>query len=380
MMTPPALLCLSPCLLVCLSSPPPLADLSATDWSILPWLIVALCALILAGIFAGNEIGIYSLSKVRLRLRTAKNHPSALTLNQWLKDPTYVLEGLLILQNIASFAFSAAVTAILAAYGFGDFTQAVISIAIVTPLVLIFADIMPKDLFHTHADRWTYRLVPGLKVLFGAITVIPLLPLVNQLSRLSVKLVGGKKTADDLPKGPRMEMLSLFQESAATGALTGTQQDLVQRALRLARISIRETMIPWNNVVGVPAFISADGFRALVRRYNVSRMPVMGRSPSEVLGIVDVLDVLTIMASPGGPGSLPSSASPGTATGPAFKLTDYLHPAMTLIGEQSVRSAITLMQKARQTLAVVVDRQGRAIGLVTMKDLVEELVGDLETW
>jgi putative hemolysin len=220
------------------------------------WMVVALASLILAGIFAGNEIGIYSLSKVRLRLRTAKNERNALVLNEWLKDPTYALVGLLILQNIASFAFSAAVTEILSGYGINnEFLQGIISIAIVTPLVLVFADIMPKDLFHTHADRWTYRLVPGLKLLFRVITIIPLLPLVNLLSRLSVKMVGGKKTADDLPKGPRMEMLSLFQESAATGVLTGTQQDLVQRALRLARISIRETMIPWNNVVGVPAFI-----------------------------------------------------------------------------------------------------------------------------
>ena len=83
--------------------------------------------------------------------------------------------------------------------------------------------------------------------------------------------------------------------------------------------------------------------------------------------------MLTAMAAPGGAGG----SGPGQAP---FRLIDYVHPAMTLIGEQSVRSAITLMQKARQTVAVVVDRQGRAIGLVTMKDLVEELVGDLENW
>jgi putative hemolysin len=338
-------------------------------WMVYVWLGVAVVSLVAGGIFSGSEIGIYSLSKVRLRLRTAKNEPGALVLHEWLKDPTYVLEGLLIWQNIAGFAFTAAVTEILSAWGLGDFWRGLVSIAIVTPLVLVFAEIMPKDLFHTHADRWTYRLVPGLKALFGLITVLPLLPLVNLLSRASVKVVGSKKTADETPKGAggaRLEMLSLFQESAATGVLTGTQQDLVQRALRLARISIRETMIPWNSVVGVPAAISEGGFRALVRRYNVTRMPVLGRSPSEVLGIVDVIDVLTILASPGSAG--------------AFKLLDHVHPAMTLIEEQSVRSAITLMQKARQTLAVVVDRQGRAIGLVTMKDLVEELVGDLENW
>jgi putative hemolysin len=340
--------------------------LGEVPWTVYLWLGVAVVSLAAGGVFAGNEIGIYSLSKVRLRLRTSRNEPNALVLNEWLKDPTYVLQGLLIWQNITGFAFSAAVTELLSAWGLGEFWQGVFSIVIVTPLVLVFADIMPKDLFHTHADRWTYRLVPGLRACFGLITVVPLLPLVNLLRRASMKAVRSKKTADSLPQGPRMEMLSLFEESAATGVLTGTQQDLVQRALRLARIHIRETMIPWNSVVGVPAGISEGGFRALVRRYNVTRMPVLGRSSSEVLGVVDVIDVLTGLAGAGAVGG--------------FKLLAHVHPVMTLIEEQSVRSAITLMQKARQTLAVVVDRQGRAIGLVTMKDLVEELVGDLENW
>ena len=143
-------------------------------------------------------------------------------------------------------------------------------------------------------------------------------------------------------------------------------------SLRLARISVREVMIPWNRVVGVPASISVEGFRALVKRYNVSRLPVLGRSTTEVLGIVDVLDALSIQASGLGAG--------GAGTSSGFRLGAHLKPVMTLIGEQSVRSAITLMQRARQTAAVVVDRNGRAIGLVTMKDLVEELVGDLENW
>jgi putative hemolysin len=334
-------------------------------WAIYLWYGIALVSVVASGIFAGNEIGIFSLSKVRLRLRTAKNEKNAMILNEWLQHPTYALEGLLVLQNIAGFAFSASVTGILEHYGYTEGKQALISIAVVTPILLIFADIMPKDLFHSYADRWTYRLVPMLKWLFRLITVIPILPLMNGLSYLSTRLVRGKQEKE--PSGPRTEIMALFQESAATGLLTGTQQDLVQRALRLARINIREIMIPWNRVVGVPATISTEGFRALVRRYNVSRMPVLGRSMNEVLGIIEVLDVLTAQAAGGGGGA-------------GFKMTDHVHPAMTLIGEQSVRSAITLMQRARQTLAVVVDRQGRAIGLVTMKDLIEELVGDLENW
>jgi CBS domain containing-hemolysin-like protein len=322
--------------------------------------------LIAAAIFGGAEIGIFSISKVRLRLRTARKERRALLLNQWLEDPTYALEGLLILQNIAGFIFTAIVTRLFTSWGFGPTGEMLLSIAVVEPTILIFADIMPKDLFHTYADRWIYRLVPILKWMFRFLTWLGLLPLVNLLSRVSMWAVGASKNPPKVT-GPRMEILTLFEESAATGLLTGTQQDLVQRALRLGRISVREVMIPWNRVVGAPAAISNDGFRALVRRYGFSRMPVLGNSTTEVLGVVDVIDALS-----------PRPTSDGTPA--PFKITNHVHAAMTLIGEQSVRSAITLMQRARQTVAIVVDRHGRAIGLVTMKDLIEELVGDLENW
>jgi CBS domain containing-hemolysin-like protein len=340
----------------------PAAEPLATSVQLYAWYALALISILCCALFSGAEIGVYSLSKVRLRLRAVKKQPSALTLTEWLKQPTYPIEGLLVLQNISSFGFSAAVTGVLSLKGFSEFGQAFISIAFVTPMILLFADIMPKDLFHTHTDRWTYRIVPLLRWSFKAITWIPLLPLVNMLSWLSLKLVRSPK-AETAAMGPRSEILALFQESVATGTLSGNQQDLVQRALRLARISVRDVMIPWNRVIGVPASISFDGFRALVRRYNVSRLPVLGRSTNEVLGIIDVLDALTHQPSGGD-----------------FHLIAHLHPMVTLIAEQSVRSAITLMQRARQTAAIVVDRQGRAIGLVTMKDLIEELVGDLENW
>ena len=336
----------------------------ATSVALYAWYALALVSILAAAIFSGAEIGVYSLSKVRLRLRTFKKQPNALILADWLKRPTYPIEGLLILQNLSGFGFSAAVTAILSLKGFSELAQALISIAFVTPMILLFADIVPKDLFHTHTDRWTYRLVPLLRWSFKVITWIPLLPVVNALSYVSMKVVRSSKPAT-AALGQRSEIVALFQESAATGVLSGNQQDLVQRALRLARISVRDVMIPWNRVVGVPASISLDGFRALVRRYNVSRLPVLGRSTTEVLGIIDVLDALAIQA--------PSGDAP-------FNIAAHLHPTVTLIGEQSVRTAITLMQRARQTAGIVVDRNGRAIGLVTMKDLIEELVGDLENW
>jgi len=331
----------------------------AFPWRLVPWYALAVVALAGLTIFSGIETGIYGLSKLRLRVRTHKQDPAALQLARWIEHPTYVLEGLLIWQNVTSFAFSAATATIFSQYALGEFREALLSTVVITPLVLLFGDLLPKDLFYTHSDRWTYRFVGFLRRAFAVITVIPLLPVLGVLGRGSLWLIHRGKMEKEV-LGPREEMMLLMQESMASGALTGTQQDLIQRALRLARTTIRDVMKPWNRVVGVPATIGRAGFQALVRRYDVSRMPVLGRSTNEVLGVVEVLAAL------GAQGD--------------FSLTRYLQPAMTLIGEQDVRSAITLMQRARQTLAIVVDRQGRAVGLVTMKDLIEELVGDLADW
>ena len=339
-----------------------LAQIGTASLQVGMWYAVAVAALFGSAVAAGAEIGIFSLSKVRLRLLTHKREPSAVTLSNWMRQPTYALEGLLILQNITGFIFSAAVTNIMAATGLGHTSQVIVSTLIVMPLILVMADIMPKDLFNTHADQWMYRLVPVLKVAFGVITILPLLPLVRVLSRASTwAFRRGRRDAD--VAGPRGEMVKLLQESTATGVISSAQQDIVQRALRLAKITVRDVMMPWNRVIGVPPTISRDGFRALVRRYPVSRVPVLGKTTTEVLGTVDVMDVL---------------AAPNQS--PTARVTDYLRPHMTLIGEQDVRSALTLMQRARQTMAVVIDRQGRAIGLVTLKDLIEELVGDLDNW
>ena len=333
--------------------------MSGMTWDVAGWYAVAMVSMVGTALSSGAEIGIFSLSRVRLRLRMHHRDHAAMTLHQWLEKPTYALEGLLVLQNICGYAFSTAVTKILGAHGFSEVWEGVISTLIVAPILLVFCDILPKDLFNSYADRWIYRLVPAIRWAFMVLTATAILPAVRVLSRFSTHFFA-RGRADETPLGPRHEMVKLFQESTATGVMTDTQQDLVQRALQMARITVREVMMPWNRVIGIPATISREGFRALARHYQVSRMPVLGRAMADVLGFIDILEVL------GDAGD--------------FSINRHVQPAMTLIAEQSVRSAITLMQKARQTIAVVVDRQGRAIGLVTMKDLIEELIGDVESW
>jgi putative hemolysin len=332
----------------------PLAPL--WHYTLWPWLILAILGVAGSMIFSGMETGLYTVSRLRLQLRSWRKEPSARQIERWLRQPAAVLAGLLIWQNICNFAVSAAATVMMRHADIPAQLQALLTAVFLTPFMLLFAEIIPKDMFLIHADQWTYRLVGFLKSALRLITFIPLLPLIMLLNILALRLFrSGQSSA-----APGPAVLSFAEESTATGLISDTQRDLIQRALRMAHVVVGDVMVPWPRVIGIPQTVSRVGFCALVRRYNVSRLPVLGRNADDILGVVNVVDVL--------------------AQRDGFNIRANLRQPITLFPEQSVRSAITLMQAARQTIAVVVNRQGRPAGLVTMKDLVEELIGELQSW
>ncbi len=320
------------------------------------WIVLAILGLAGSMIFSGMETGLYTVSRLRLQLRAWRKDPAAVRIEDWLRHPATVLAGLLIWQNISNFAVSAAVTMLMRHGHIPDELQAVIGALLLTPFMLLFAEIIPKDMFMIHADQWTYRLVGLLKFALRIITILPLLPFLLRLNALALRLFHARDTSTVTAPA----VLSFAEESSATGLISDTQKDLIARALRMAHVVVGDVMVPWNRVIGIPQTVSRVGFSALVRRYNVSRFPVLGRSAEDILGVVNVADVLADRA--------------------AFDIKSNLQQPITLFPEQSVRSAITLMQSAHQTIAIVVNRQGRPMGLATMKDLVEELIGELQSW
>jgi putative hemolysin len=322
----------------------------------LPWLLVAGVGAFGSVLFSGLETGLYSISRLRLQLRCWRKDPRAQQIEQWLQNPTSVLTGLLIWQNAANFAVSAAITVLIDQNFSNPAAQLLISAAVVAPLLLLFADLLPKDLFLVYADRWTYQLVRPLRWALATIRIIPLLPVLLVLDKIAERLLGRGRQID----ASSSAVIRFAEESSASGLISDTQHDLIRRALRMAHVTVRDVMVPWERVIGVPLGISHNGFRAIVKRFNVSRLPVIKPGTHEILGVVNVVDVLTHADEP--------------------DLRRYLTTPITLLPDQTVRSAIMLMQAARQTIGIVVNRQGQPIGLVTMKDLVEELTGDLENW
>jgi putative hemolysin len=225
----------------------------------------------------------------------------------------------------------------------------------------VLTDVTPKSLFAYEADRWMYRLARVLGGAHALMRVVGLVPALKGISTLILRIArsgGGRAN----PFHPRQRLRAFLREGAAEGVITGYQHELVDKVLTLGDRKVRHAMIPLSRVTSVAVDTTRQGFIEHVRRHAHSRLPVWEDRRENIVGIVHITDVL------------------GNHEGEAFDLRRVMGPALDVTPDVPVGKAMVRMQRARAAMAVVRDRKGRAAGIITMKDLVEEIVGELAVW
>ncbi|MBQ71727.1 MAG: hypothetical protein CMJ67_02355 [Planctomycetaceae bacterium] len=322
--------------------------------SIVVSLIVAIIGVIGSAIFSGLETGLYVVNRVRLAVRAGHGDRSAARLESELEHPERLLATLLIANNAANYAGSLGVAAILNSFELSATGVILLNTALVVPILLVFGETLPKDLFRTRADNWIPRFVGPLRVARRVLTIIGLVPLLSLVDRLVQRVVGGDP-GDRL--GPRARMAWFIRESAASGSLSPAQLDLADRALSMRHLAVTSEMTPWRQVVTVREGDLDGDPRAIAQRTMRSRLPVIDSS-GRVLGVIGVQDLLLGRNSKACIDDSIPRLGPGT----------------------QVFVALETLRQARRPMGVVEDGAGRPIGIVTLKDLVEPLLGDLRAW
>ena len=326
--------------------------IAAAEWTAwATWGGVLAVAMGFVALFCGLETGVYVLNKIRLDLRAEAGNRQAGRLRRMLRKPDNLLAVLLIGTNLSSYAVTFAVTAMLVLAGAGKAAEWY-SLAVATPLLFILGDSVPKDVFHRLAETLTYRLswlLAAARLLFR---VTGLSPLVEAVTWLVMWPIRGRRTAGD-------ERLSaIFAEGRASGVLTHTQSVMADRVMHIGEVTLADVMVPMEAVASIRRDVSRAELLELVRSTHYTRLPVRDEAGA-VVGVLDVYDVLT-------------DEQPGE---PAEKMTRPLALPSTL----SVPDALYRMQRAHKMLAVATAADG-PVGIVTIKDLVEEIVGELEAW
>lgn len=326
-----------------------------TWWEWALWSIVTSGGLAASALCSGIETGLYSVNRVRadIAASTARRNHAARLLRGELDRPERAIATLLVGNNAANYAGAAGVTALLAGAGFTDAAVVVINALILTPVLVVFCESLPKELFRQNADCLAVAFAPVLSGSRVVLTVCGVLPLVMLLGRLAVRLVG-QSSEHWAGLGARERLGRLLEEGAAQGALSATQATLAERALAMRDAMVEDEMIPWARVKAARAEWSRERLSRFASEQSHADLPVVD-SKGRVIGVVWQVEV----HAPGdaawrGLMREPARLSPST---PVLE-------AMRSVFESDARIGI-------------VERDGRPVGMVTLSDLVEPMTGDV---
>lgn len=330
------------------------------DPTIAAWSVAAAVGILLSALYSGMETGAYSLNRVRLQVLHHERERSAHMLHRLVQNPVVLLSTLLIGNNVANYIGTAGIAVLLEYAGFNEWQMVVLNVLIVTPLLFVFGETLPKDLFAAHADKLMYRLAWVLRASEQLYKWTGLVPLVTLFSAAMMRMTGGGSKA--VVFHPRRMVGQLVREGVGQGLLSDEQSAIVERVLELSDRQVKQEMIPWNKVVHVKASDDADRIWELAHTTSFTRFPVIDDAGS-VVGVLNVFDGLM----------------EGREKCPT--VGEIMRPAYTLSPQTPLRASLRRLQEQRRGMAVIINPETKKpVGVVTIKDLVEPITGELASW
>ncbi len=318
------------------------------------YLTAVFFCIIFAGFFSGVETGIISLNRLRLRSLVDSKVKKALLLQGFLKNPEYFLSSTLVGTNVSVIVASALATSWAIKYFAAR--GALISTIILTPLILVFSEIIPKSLFRQHADRIILAIFPVLKGSF--ILLSPLVKTINLFPRLILKPFGGKKTTKS-PFVTKEELKFLVEESAREGVVEPDERKMIYQVFDFGTTLVRDIMVDLSDVTSIEVNTSLSKVKELAGVKRFSRYPVFQGKGSNIVGLTNIYDLLY------------------ETDGNKTRLGDFVRPILPVLEDTSIDRLLSQLRKERQTMALVVNRSQKPLGIVTLEDIVEEIVGEI---
>ncbi|MES9829804.1 MAG: hemolysin family protein [Candidatus Thiodiazotropha sp.] len=316
------------------------------------YLILALL-LVLSGVFSGSETALINLSMARAEALYREGRRGAQALYLLKKDPSRMLITILIGNNVVNIAASAMATVIATDY-FGD-TGPGIAVGVLTILILVFGEITPKSLATRFSERISLFIAP---LIVGFMRLI--YPLVWLFLQFTNWVQSSTKAMDD-PLVTEHEVITLIEHGEEEGVIDTGEREMIERIFNFNDLKAEDVMTPRRQVFRI------DGRRTLrdvlpeIMRENFSRIPLYKEDPDEIVSMVLVRDLIKNIVS----GELD------------IPISDLGQEPLYTPSNTTIDELVRKLKLKSIHLAVVVDEHGAMIGVVSLEDMLEELVGEI---
>lgn len=336
------------------------------------YIAIIILSVMCSAFFSGSEIAFNASNKLRLKKNSEDGKKTASLALKVHSKFTEALSAILIGNNLANIAASTAATLIFTGIvasiterngiSLDDGTQStlvtVISTAIMTLLILILGEITPKIIAKQHADTIVCWVAYPIRLLW--IVLFPLVKLVMLLVNF-LRRFWGKDKADGEPTVTEAELSSIIDTVEAEGVIDEDKSDMLQSALEFSDTTVEEIMTPRTNLVTIDIDDSFSETLGIIESSRYSRLPVYEEKIDNIIGILYLNHFYRAAA--GSRGSIDLR--------PLLMKPCFLHKTMKL------PAALRMMRERHNHIAVVIDEFGGTMGIVTLEDILEEIVGDI---
>ena len=323
---------------------------------ILLTLLLMVVLLILKGFFSGSEIAMVNADKVKLNALAGKGHKGSRMVLEEFRSPEMLLGTTLVGTNIATIVLTTVGT-LLVIRLVGDSGEW-IAFLVFTPLFLVLGEIVPKSVYQHRSTEIAPKAIYVLRVF--RVLFFPLVVVFSRLSRLAARVFGGGVLEQNVYM-TREWIRSVAEMAERTSTVDAFDQGRIRRVIRFGDTTVGEAMIPIAEVTAINQTKSSRRAVAMVRNRGYNRLPVYHRNISNIIGVAtittwDMMDA-SLLEQP---------------------LEDLTKPALYVSPRQTIDQLLPLLRKRDDHMAVVVDEFGSAIGMITMEDIIEEVVGEID--
>jgi putative hemolysin len=319
-------------------------------------IIPLIACLVVSFVFSGMEAGVFALSRLRIRQQMRAGGRSAALLHDYLDHPESFLWTILVGNTLANFFVLGWLFIVL----FHRLEARPVLFVMLYTLIVVFfytiSDLLPKMLFRIFPTRLCIYMARPFRVV--SLLLRPLVAVVERISNLLLRWRGGNVFTGRL-FGNREELRMLMQESEQT--LTTEERAMINRVLDLQSLTVRQAMTPLADAVTVHASEPMSRALELSRERKLTRLPVLGERDGQqrVIGLISLNTLLFMELTPTRP------------------VGDHLRPALFLEEDLRLETALRRMQRSGQRLGIVLGRDRRETGIISLEDILKVIFGEV---
>jgi CBS domain containing-hemolysin-like protein len=322
--------------------------------------VVVLCILIvLSAFFSSSEIAMFSLPNHRLDALVEEGRPGAKVVKELKSDPHRLLVTILVGNNLVNIAMSSFSTGLLVYLGLGQSQAVAVATFGITALVLLFGESAPKSYAVENTESWSLRIAKPLKV--SEYVLLPLIVTFDYLTRIVNRVTGGR-SAIETSYVTRDEIQDMIETGEREGVIEEEEREMLQRIFQFNNTIAKEVMTPRLDMEAVAV---EEGLAVAIEtciRSGHEHVPIYEGELDNVIGIAELRDLIR---------------ERDYGESEDIDLRDIIQPTLHVPESKNVDELLTEMRENRIEMVIVIDEFGTTEGLITMEDMVEEIVGEI---